>query len=233
MDTKCLWAVVRLGENSLMKTDINRAVLALREASESYFKPHVSLNGEEGVMVLEKISTTSDTEVRIRSHLVLSGMDAWLNVKFGVFLNELTQPTNVAELSPRQSAFVVQQLSGQSRVAVLEKVKRWYLEYFLPRTQKAFETIAEQFASGDPMLASDDRNRIFDIHGGRYMDVLYTESGIVGENLFWAICFESTIFEQDEDRFAPADQLILARHARQKAAVRDILDLFDKIGVRR
>ena len=233
MTTECLWAVIRLGENSLLKTDLNRAVMALCEALESHFRPHVCLNGEEGVRVLEEISPTSNTEVIIRPHLVVSGIDAWLNVKFDVFLNELTQPTNVAELSPRQSAFVVQQLSGESRVAVLEKVKRWYFEYFLPRTQKALASITEQFASGEPMLASDDRNRIFDIHGGRYMDVPYTESGIVGGNLFWAVCFGRTMFEQGEDGLAHADQLILARHARQKDAVQDILGLFDTRGVRR
>lgn len=217
--------LVHLGEVSRLKSDLNTAVAALFKAPDSHFRPHVGLNGIEGVGVLKKIEVDSDTEFWMRPHLIVSLHDVWLNVKFGVFLDEMTWPTHVADLSPRQSAYVIQSLPLESRAVVLARVKRWYLERFLPDIENGLASITEQFSSGDPLLASDYRNRIFDIHGERSVDVPYTEWEVVGENLFGPVFYGGTFLEYGQDGYERADRFIVGVRARQKAAVDGFLGL--------
>lgn len=81
MVTENLCTVVSLGKHSQLKTDLNRAIMALSTAPESYFRPHACLNGLQGIEVLQQISADSNTEVSVRPHLIVSCDDIWLNVK--------------------------------------------------------------------------------------------------------------------------------------------------------
>lgn len=125
------------------------------------------------------------------------------------------------ELSPRQSAYVVQNLPTESQEAVLAKVKTWFTERFLADMQKGLAAITEQFTNGDLMLASDHRNRIFDIHGERGADIPYTEWEVVGGELFGSVFYGGTFSEQGQDGYERADRLILGIRKRQQAAVDD------------
>jgi len=225
MEQEFLGKLTRLGESSPLKTDLNKAVAMLSTAPDSCFRPHVCLNAEDGMAVLAKIREDSNAEYWMLPHLIVSGSDVWLNIKFSVILDEIRIPTNLAELSPRQSAYVVQHLPMESRATVLAKVKRWYLEQVLPDIVKGLAVITEQFANGDPLLASDHRNRIFDIHGERYSDVPYTEWEVVGENLFRSVFFGGTFLEYGQDGYKRADQLIIGARSRQRAAVDGFLGL--------
>ena len=219
MPTEDLWTVVRLGENSQLKTDLNKAVAMLSAAPETHFWPHVCLNDEDGVRVLGEITPTSDTEFHLHHYMIASGDDVWLNIILYVYLDNFCYPTNVAKLSPRQSAFVIANLPAESRTAVLAKAKRWYLEKFLADMAKGFDRITEQFENGDPLLESDYLNRIFDIHGERNVEVPYTEWGIVGDKLFGSVFHGDTCLEYEQDGYARTNQFIIGVRARQKAAV--------------
>ncbi|MBI2054978.1 MAG: hypothetical protein HYT39_02675 [Candidatus Sungbacteria bacterium] len=222
-----LSAVVSHGESSLLKTDLNQAVMALAAAHESHFRPHVCLNGEDGVRVIGEIMPTSNTAFHLWHHMIASGDDVWLNIILCVYLNDFCIPTNLARLSPRQSAYVIANLPAESRTAVLAKAKRWYLERFLADIKKGLDTITKQFEHGDPLLESDHRNRILDLHGERFsMGIPYTETWVVGEQLFWATCYGGTMFEHEEDGFLRADELITARRERQKGTVEAVVGVF-------
>lgn len=216
-----LGRLVAFKESSQLKTDLNRGVMKLRTPLESHFRPHICLNGEDGVKVLGEITSASNTEVHFWHHMVASGDDVWLNIVLCVYLDSMRTPTNLARLSPRQSAYVISNLPAESRTTVLVMAKRWYLEKFLADIKRGLDTITEQFENGDPLLKSDHRNRILDLHGERSssMDIPYTETEVVGEQLFWSVCHGGTFLEDGEDGFARADGLIIARRQRQKAAV--------------
>lgn len=212
-------AVVSHGEGSSLKTDLNRGVISLAAAPNTYFRPHLCLNGEDGVRVMGEITLSSNTAFHLWHNMIASGDDVWLNIIFVVYLNDFCMPTNCARLSPRQTAYIISGLPVESRATVLAKAKRWYLEKFLADMKKGLDTIAEQFEHGDPLLESDHRNRILDLHGERVSDIPYTETEVVGEHLFWTVCYGGTMFEYGEDGLLRADGLIAARRSRQKDAV--------------
>ena len=222
-----LSAVVSHGESSPLKMDLNRGVISLASAPNTYFRPHLCLNDEEGVRVISEISPTSNTAFHLWHSMIASGDDVWLNIVFVVHLNDFCMPTNCARLSPRQTAYIVSHLPAESRTTVLAKAKRWYLEKFLADMKKGLDTITEQFEHGNPLLESDHRNRILDLHGERHFaDLPYTETEIVGEHLYWSVCEGGTMFEYGEDGLLRADGLIAARRARQKGTVGAVVGVF-------
>ena len=131
--------LVKLGEDSDLKVDLNLGVISLLVAKESYFQPHICLNEKSGVEVIKKISQNSEkanTEIWINEFAILSFDDIWLNIKFCVSLNEISFPNNMVYLTPRQTGYIVRNLKPESKVIVLEKIKRWYFEEFLVKTKK-------------------------------------------------------------------------------------------------
>lgn len=212
--------LVNLKESSQLKEDLNRGVASLTSASESWFRPHLCLNGKEGLDVIERIARrpmSADTAFVILSHPIVHGDDLWLNVRFLVFVDQMSYPNDVVELTPRQTAFIVGHLPPESRALVLEKVKAWYLNTFRTNLLKGLERVTAQFEGGDPLLKSDRENHIFDVHGGRCVgvDIPYTEWGIAGENLFSAL-FHGTCLDRDEHGYNRLDAILYradkARH---------------------
>jgi len=204
--------LVSLKEASQLKMDLNRGVALLKFATESWFQPHVCLNEKEGVAVIERIGEnpmTADTAFFILNQPIMSGDDLWMNIHFRVFVDQMAYPDNVVNLTPRQTAYIVENLPPKSRALVLEKVKTWYLNTFRADLLKGLERITAQFESGDPLLKSDRENHIFDIHGGRVvgLDIPYTEGSIAGENLFSAL-FYGTCLDRDEHGYNRLDAIL-------------------------
>lgn len=225
-----LVTLVKMGEDSQLKRDLNRGVASLQSAPESWFQPHLCLNEEHGMENIRKIAAggeSANTEFFIHDHPIIGGEDVWLNIRFGVFLNGRTQPTNFARLSPRQTAYIVKHLPPESLVIVLTKVKNWYVQIFQENMRKGLETISTQFETGNPLLESDDKNRIFDIHGGRVagMDIPYVEWNIVGENLFGSLFFGVTFLDHGLDGYERMDQFLANIDRRRKGAVEGALGL--------
>jgi len=220
MKEEDIGAVVSHGESSLLKTDLNRGVVSLASAPNTYFHPHVCLNDEDGVRVIGEITPASNTAFYLWHNMIASSDDVWLNITLVIYLKDACS-TNCARLSPRQSAYIISNLPAESRTAFLAKAKRWYLEKFLVEMKKGLDVITEQFENGDPLLNSDRRNRIFDIHGERLVgvDIAYTEPDIVGNRLYYSVCLGGTMLEYGEDGFLRADELINVRRKRQKDAV--------------
>jgi hypothetical protein len=220
-----LSSIVRLGESSVLKSDLNYAVACLAKAEESHFQPHICLNTEEGVEVLQKIAArpvSANTEFIIVPLPDFSGDHMWLNVKFNVHLDKITWP-KYAPLSPRQTAYVVGNLPDTSRQHVLAKIKQWYLEQFLADVNKGLAAITKQFEGGDLLVDDYDDGRIFDIHTERR--VPYTESAVVGDQLWWKFLCAHTFLETHQDVLAKADALISRARSRQRNAVDSFLPL--------
>lgn len=227
--------LVDLGEESQLKVDLNEGIASLRRATESCFQPHICLNGEKGVKVIEKISQKpkqADTEFWIRELLIRGGGDLWLNIRFSVFLDQIRSPSNVADLSPRQTGYIVKNLPAESRETVLLKVRSWYSKKFVGDIIKGLETINEQFEKGDPFLESDHRNRIFDIHGGRAMDVPYTELQIAGEELSWPFFVGFTMFDQGEEGYEKMDEFLMYINVQRKSTAEGALEIMRALGKR-
>ena len=223
-----LWKLVGLGEDCPLKLDLNKGVAGLFRAPETSMRPHICLNGFQGAGVLKKIFNDprrANTEFGIRHHLIMSADEVWLNASLYVFFESITWPTNFVCLSPRQSGYIVKNLPLASREIIVAKVKKWYFEEFLVSMKKGLEAITEQFMHGDPFLASDYKNRIFDIHGERSLDVPYTECAVVGSNLFGPVVEGKTCWEQGSDGYQRADDLISAIRNRQQMAINDFLGL--------
>lgn len=226
MEKQSLRSVVSLGEGSRLKDDLNAGVASLFGARESYFQPHLSLNGEKGVAVLKKIAcqpTQANTEFMIESLFDMSWSDAWLNVQFVVFLDRMSFPSCCVALSPRQTAYLVQNLPWQSKREVLAKIKKWYFEAFLSDIQKGLNAISRQFTNGDQLVDDYFDGRIFDIHSKR--PVPYTECMVVGEKLYWDfLCAISS----DTEELGTADILIEAGRGRQKDLAERLLVMAKK-----
>lgn len=227
--TEHLCELVKLEEDSIFKQHLNAGIISLFGVPETMLRPHICLNGEEGFEVLQKIKergVSAKTEVLVFPHIIQSMDDVWLNLRFFVYCDERRQPVCCVYLSPQQTGFVISNLPASSQQETLFKIKRWYFREFLVEMQKGLETITKQFNEGDPLLESDHRNRIFDIHGECGMkDIAYTETDIVGENLYWAIIHGNTWCEHGSDGYERADNLIAERRNRQKVAVNDLVDL--------
>ncbi|MFA5996229.1 MAG: hypothetical protein WC790_00690 [Candidatus Paceibacterota bacterium] len=210
-------SLVLLGEASQLKNDLNRGVASLKSAPESWFRPHICLNGKEGVAVIEQIAAspeTANTMFIVSSHPIVYGDDLWINVHFRIFVDQISYPNHVVELTPRQTAHIVENLPLESRAFVLEKVKVWYFDSFRENILEGLHRIVAQFDEGSMLLKSDRENYVFDIHGGRSMEVPYTECGIAGANLFSAL-FRVTCLDRDEGGYNRLDA-ILARADRAR-----------------
>ena len=214
MQKESLRSVVSLGESSRLKNDLNAGVASLFGARESYFQPHLSLNGENGLAVLTKIAgdpQRANTEFIIESMFDMSSSHAWLNVQFVVYLDRMPFPNCCAQLSPRQTAYLVQNLPWQSKREVLAKIKKWYFDAFLSDIQKGLDAISRQFTNGEPLLDDYFDGRIFDIHSKR--PVPYTECMVVGEKLYWDFLCPISWYNEE---LGTADILIEAARGRQK-----------------
>lgn len=222
------------GEASQLKIDLNEGVASLFQAKESYFQPHVCLNEDKGVEVLRKIAENpgmADTSCLIDHKSIIYGKDIWLNVSFFILLKSNVRPDGSysapsVNLTPRQTAYVVQSMPAESQVIVLEKIKKWYLEKFLIETKKGLQTITEQFEKGDPLLKSDDGNRIFDIHGKRPIgDVPYTEWSIAGDNMFSSVFFGITFLDHGQDGYSRIDEILNEIDKKRKSTANSFLEL--------
>lgn len=218
MDYRKLETIVPLGKDSQLKRDLNKGIASLFSAPESWHQPHVCLNEEEGLEVIKKVAENpnpANTQFFFTNRLILDG-DMWLNIAFGMYLNECSRPRNFVQLTPRQTSYIIRHLPEDSQATVLAKAKAWYLEALRKDMLEAIDTITAQFETGYPLLANDYDNRIFDIHGGRH-EVPYVEWGIVGENLFSAHFF-GTCLNYGTDGYARMDRLITGQHAAIKEA---------------
>lgn len=221
--------LVIFGEPSPLKADLNRGIASLTTAPASHFRPHICLNDEDGVAIIERImqDPDADTAWGITTKVIHGGgEDWWLNVSFYACIESYAS-NHTAWLTPRQTSYIVQNLPPESRDLVLAAVKTWYFDHFAKKVEKGFATIAQQFNEGDPLLESDHRNRIFDIHGERSMDVMYTEWEIVGDKLFLAFYFPATIyqtsgFQPGRDGYENIDAIFRERNARRKIACGEV-----------
>lgn len=226
MAQKDLKILVQLGESSPLRTALNHAVVSLSASSQTVIRPHVCLNGIEGIEVLRKISAdpeVANTRFDIGLFPIIAGKDIWLNTQLFVFLNNLRMPVDLVALSPRQSSFVVRSLPEEFQITIIEKLKTWFFEEVYPNIKEGMETISAQFSGGDPLIESDHQNRVFDTHGGRRLDVPYTESRIAGLNLFHAVVRSKIFYERQVDGYQEADYLIEAVRLGQKKSIEDFL----------
>jgi hypothetical protein len=225
MEKELLRSLVSLGESSRLKNDLNAGIALLFGARESYFQPHLSLNGEKGLAILTKIAgdpQRANTEFMIESLFDMSWSNAWLNVQFTVFLDRMSSFDCMVQLSPRQTACLVQNLPWQSKREVLAKIKKWYFEAFLSDIQKGLNAISRQFTNGDQLVDDYFDGRIFDIHSKR--PVPYSECLVVGEKLYWD--FLCAIAKTDE--LGTADIVIEAARGHQKDLAERLLVMAKK-----
>jgi len=235
MSRKYLWMLTDPDQDSVLRIALNKGVARLFDDTRPEIQPRPCLNGIDGLLVLREIlhnPATANTNFTLDHHLIVDvmGSDVWTNVMFFVSLERPdekefdTRPSHV-KLSPQQTSCIVQGLSLDLQKVVLERVQRWFLEDLAPNIKKGLETIAEQFTHGDPLLASDRDNRIFDIHGGRCtLDIPYTEVGIVGENLFWAL-------PPLGHTYTAADRIITTKDAQRKENVQGMLSLIQFLNI--
>ena len=231
------YKLTELNVSTKLREHLNLGIVSLNSTDKSYFRPHICLNGREGVEVIYKITSrgaTANTAFSISARPIISGNDFWLNAKLNVYIDEICWPTNMARLSPRQSAYIIQHLPEDLRSDVLEKIKIWYFENFMPKVQEGLSKIARQFNEGDPLLESDHNNWILDIHGGRVSDSLpYTEGEIVGQELFNSVYYGGTFMDREEDGYVRADLLIESDHRLKRRAANSYLDVMSQLRPKR
>ncbi|MFC1594803.1 hypothetical protein ACFL3E_00025 [Patescibacteria group bacterium] len=224
--------LIKLGEDSQLKVDLNFGVAHLVSATESCFQPHICLNEKSGVKVIDRIARdpqAANTEFWITNHVILSGKNLWLNIIFDVFLDKICWPTNLARISPRQTGYIVKNLPPESQKEVLGRIQTWYSDNFLPNITKGLDAITKQFTEGDPLLESDQHNRIFDIHGDRSIDVPYTEWEIVGENLFPAFFFHNSFNMNDQNGYLQADTFLLEMDSMVRERAESLFTLLNSL----
>ena len=232
MSNRNLWDLADLKEPSQLKSDLNLGVASLKFAPEEWFQPHVCLNGKEGLAVIERIAErpeTANTAFEILNHVIVSGDDLWLNVQFRAFLDQRSFPSEVVDLTPRQTAYIVERLPPESRALVLGKVQTWYFDHFRKNVLDGLNRIAAQFEGGDPLLKSDRENHIFDIHGGRCMDIPYAEWGIAGYELFGTL-FHGTCLDHDKESYDRLDGILNRADKMRKDTAEGMLELVRAIG---
>lgn len=228
MTEEKLFELVRLGEESELKIHLNRGVASLCNADKSHFRPHLCLNEKEGVNVIKQIASNPDqanTEFLLSEKIIISGDDVWLNTSFVIFFNKICVPTNRARLSPRQTSYIIERLPDESKEFVLEKVKAWFNGLVRPDIIKGLTAIAKQLETGNPLLKNDHENRVFDIHGGRSMEVPYTEWDIIGYILAPLFLFGVTLFDHERDGYEVADGFLADSDRRQKETAEDMINL--------
>ncbi len=219
--------IVDFTDESALVTDLKQAIVSLQNSPNTQFRLHVCLNGIDGYAALHRLVTNPATKIRayLLPHLVLGGRDLWLNTKLMVFVGD-SGSSNMAILSPQQTGCIVRSLPGGSKNLFLEKVKEWYHESFLEEIKNGLDAITNQVENGNLLVEDDHGNRVFDIHGGRYLDdIPYTEAEVVGEYLFWAIVHGATCMEYGSDGYDRADAFICGRRERQKTAAKEFLGI--------
>lgn len=174
------------GNDSELKKALNAAVGSLFQATEDYLRPHACLNGKEGVAILRSIADdpTTQTEFSIFCRLAYDNGHVWLNVSFGVFAEDIVR------LTPRQTGYIVASLPSMIRIIVLQRVRTWCLEHFLPKIRRGLDRVSDHFLPRDRDLLLPDafRNRIFDLHRDiGNGDNFHTEAPIISQALFFGI----------------------------------------------
>jgi hypothetical protein len=222
--------VAELGKPSALKRDINRGIRALGDAPKSECRPHLCLNGEDGMLVLEAIARQggeADTEHYIWPHVDVYADRIWMNVSLIVYLDELSSKDRVT-LAPQQTAYLVQNLPPASQEEFLGKLRRWYAGKFMKDMQAGLKALKEQFESGELLVDDYFNGRVFDIHSERKVE--YTECKIVGEALYWNFLAAGTGFEGGDDLLEKADILIGSARARQRRATGAMIDALRSMG---
>ncbi len=227
---KNLWTLIALHEKSQLKVDLNRGIASLVGTPETHFQPHICLNKLEGVSLIQRIAEDpegSDTEIWIGGQINGSSDDWWLNVKFSVFLNEISWPNSNVDLSPRQTSYIVSNLPPESKAMVVSSVQAWFQGKFVPDIQKAFQRITKQFTDGGALVAGVHKNRIFDIHDGDegHEGVEYTEMDIIGLELFWKFFLGHTLFHHGQNGYERIDSMLLKMEGERKAAIDTTLSI--------
>ena len=195
--SKELSSLVRLGESSQLKVDLNRGIAALQKAKEVCFHPHFCLNGKEGVEVIERISQDpkpANTKISIIDFSILSVGDFWLNIGFVVCLDKMSL---IARLSPRQTGYIVQRLPQESQTTVLETVYNWYFQKFLPDLEQGLAAITKQLENGDYLRPGAYKNHVFDIQTEGSGGNPYVEEQIIGRKMFFQLFFGSIRMGQE------------------------------------
>ncbi|MFA6404821.1 MAG: hypothetical protein WCW03_02370 [Candidatus Paceibacterota bacterium] len=230
--SESLYELVPHKGDSPLRVELNKGVARLQSAQNTQFRPHVCLNGEDGIKVIQRIVADpekANTAYWLNDCFIVSGDDVWLNTRLSIFLDSIGSSNHVL-LSPQQTGYIVGNLREESKRIVVEKVKTWFIGKVLPGVQKGLDTIKEQFEKGDPLIASDHRNRIFDIHGGCSMeDIPYTETVVAGEELFWSVVHGNSLYSYGCDGYNNADEVITGRRNEQRAAVGEFLGAFRAI----
>ena len=229
-DRKDYWTIVTLKEQSQLKTDLNLGVASLFKAKESHFQPHICLNGLEGIEILRRIAANPETAVTSFSISEFlnygGGSDIWLNVNFYIYLND-TRSNHLVSLSPQQTAYIIINLSLESKETVLAKIKVWYFGYLKNKVIEGLEKIDKQFNEEKFFIADTHWNRIFDIHGdgGGHDKVEYTEMGIIGKELFYKFFLGHTLFHHEQNRYERIDEMLLQMDKERKEAIEGVYGL--------
>ena len=221
--------LVNLDEESQLKIDLNKGIASLQETTESHFQPHICLNRKEGMEVIRKISQDperANTEFSFDELLIHFYGGVWLNISFFVYLDQICFPSNAVLLTPRQTGYIVRNLPEESQKVVLEKARIWFFEKFLEAIKEGLRTITEQFEKGDFLIESDRKNRIFDIHGERGIDIPYTEWRVIGDALFEPFFYGFTMFQREEDPYERIDKFLKDVDNQRILAVESALTLF-------
>jgi len=234
--------LVKLGETSELKLQLNHGIASLSRATEPQFKPWVCLNDLNGIKVIRQISQDPDnanTEISLGERINHGGGDQlWLNVAFSVYLKELSSNSHVF-LTPRQTSYMVCNLPPDLQKIVLEKVARWICEYFKETLINGLARIEQQITEDKLLLKDSHFNRVFDLRSDDkesiHNNFPYTEMEIVGEKLFWQMFFSvEDYYWQDEEKYRRLDQMIISkdRQTKQRAeefvgAIRTLHSLLD------
>ncbi len=233
--------LVKRGEESQLKIDLNKGVASLLKAGESCLRPHVCLNERGGVEVIGRIARdpeNANTSFRIAERVNYGGHDGiWLNINFFVILEEelkdkktLFNETSSVSLSPRQSGYIAKNLPFDSGRLVKDKVRAWYFKKFLKELERGIGEITKQFNEDDLFVADVDDNKVFDIHKDGEMERLghsgipYTEWDIIGNTLFCKIFFGRTP-PPHEQGYEQIDEMLMAMDRDTKMAADAMLSL--------
>lgn len=232
-----LSTLVKLGEVSQLKSDLNRGIASLFKASEGCHRPHLCLNGEKGVPNLKQIASNPDsanTEIWLTERFIVGSDRAWLNVGLSLCVDSICWPTNAASITPRQTSYIVTRLPEKSQREVLAFIKTWYEGHVLPDITSGLQAINAQLTTGNPLVKGTHDNYVFDLHGdGMGHDrVPYTELDIVGHNVAPAFLYGVTCFddisrnEGGPDGYDRTDEFLVMNEQARSGAVEEVIKLF-------
>jgi len=206
------------GVGSNLKTDLNRGVAALLQADKEHLRPHRCLNGRGGAEIMRQIAENpdgADTSFSISAYPIADGYSGlWLNLRLVVFLGKMSS-SSILRLSPRQTSHIIAGLPPESKKAVLDRIKEWYLVTFLPEIQAAISKVTKQVQAGDLLLEDAHDNRVLDNPEKRAgSSCPYTEWQIAGEEMFDAVL--SAAFGREEVAYPDMDEFLRAIDGRRR-----------------